>query len=270
MNTALEREIGRQIFGQYANIYAEARPDYPARVYEILARRCRAGGASAVFEIGPGTGLATQHLLDLGCNVSTIEPDAQLANVLRQRLQRYSPQLHIHEMPFEEARLPANAFDLGIAAMSLHWLDPITALRKAWTLLRPGGYWAMWWTIYGDPLHPDDFLVHTKPLFQKLDHSPSQGDPQGKPFGLDHDSRNRELQHAGFIDTHYEEIRWQPCMNTQQIIGLTATFSPVAHLPKSEREQFLSQLSHIVDSEFGGTAKRHFVTAIYTARKAEA
>lgn len=267
MNTTLEREIGRQIFGQYASIYTEARPDYPPRVYEILNQRCRADTATAVFEIGPGTGLATQHLLDLGCNLSTIEPDALLSRVLRQRLQRYSPQLHIHEVPFEEVKLPANAFDLGIAAMSLHWLDPATALSKAWNLLRPGGHWAMWWTIYGDPLLVDDFLIRTKPLFKTLDRSPSQGDPQGRPFALDRTRRVTELRHAGFMDAEYEEIRWQPTLTRQQVVGLTATFSPVAHLPKAEREKFLAEIGNIVDEEFGGAVTRNFVTVIYTAGK---
>jgi SAM-dependent methyltransferase len=267
MNTTLEREIGRQIFGQYASIYTEARPDYPPRVYEILNQRCRAGTATAVFEIGPGTGLATQHLLDLGCNLSTIEPDAQLARVLRQRLQRYSPQLHIHEVPFEEVKLPANAFDLGIAAMSLHWLDPATALTKAWTLLRPGGHWAMWWTVYGDPLLVDDFLRRTNPLFQTLAHSPSQGDPLGTPFSLAQEARSRELENAGFIDIRYEEIRWQSILTREQVVSLTATFSPVAHLTEPEREKFLAEIARIVDQDFGGQVTRNFVTAIYTAIK---
>jgi SAM-dependent methyltransferase len=55
---------------------------------------------------------------------------------------------------FEEAALDAGSFDLGISATAFHWLDEATALTKIAELLRPGGWWAMDWNVFGDDNRP--------------------------------------------------------------------------------------------------------------------
>jgi hypothetical protein len=57
---------GRRLFGNDPLAYANARPDYPEKVYQRLRTRCELGPGISVFEIGAGTGLATQRLLALG------------------------------------------------------------------------------------------------------------------------------------------------------------------------------------------------------------
>ncbi len=265
MPATIEREFGRTAFGRDAGAYADARPDYPARVYEILRETCRAGPRTAAFEIGPGTGQATGRLLDIGCSITAIEPDARLAAALGERLKQHAARLSILPLAFEDAALPASSFDLGIAATSLHWLDPRTALTKAFHLLRPGGRWAMWWTVFGDPDDMDDFQRRTQSLFAGLDRSPSQG--SGKHFSLDRACRIAELQATGFGAIAYEEIRWQPTLDKRQVLALTATFSPVRRLDPPERERFLDEMARIIDEDFGGVVTRNFVTAIYTAER---
>ncbi|MDR3436049.1 class I SAM-dependent methyltransferase [Telmatospirillum sp.] len=267
MSAMIERESGRTVFGADARGYTDARPDYPARVYEILRDVCHAGPTVAAFEIGAGTGQATGPLLDLGCRVTAIEPDPRLAAVLGDRLKERSAQLDVHVAPFEDASLASSSFDLGVAAMSLHWLEPKAALAKANDLLRPGGWWAMWWTVFGDPTRVDEFHDRTQFLFKGLERSPSQGDDPLIPFSLDRDRRIAELEDAGFESISFEEIRWTPTLNKQQVLALTATFSPVARLPKDERKCFLDEMGRVVDETFGGRVSRNFVTAIYTAAR---
>lgn len=255
------------MFGADGEAYAASRPDYPPRIYEILRTNAAIQTRARAFEIGAGTGQATGPLLAMGCRVTAVEPDQRLAAILQRRLLQYGAALTIERQTFEEVELPPQYFDLGIAATSMHWLKADAALKKVFQLLRPGGHWAMWWTVFGDPENPDDFQRRTQVLFKKLEPGPSRDFRSGRPFALDQTSRVAELAESGFSDLDYEEIRWHPVLSATQMRRLTATFSPVARLPEAERGHFLQEISRIVDEEFKGAVRRNFITAIYTARK---
>jgi hypothetical protein len=67
---------GRHLFGNDPLAYANGRPDYPEELYHRLRIRCELGPGISAFEIGAGTGLATQRLLALGVSrLWAIEPD---------------------------------------------------------------------------------------------------------------------------------------------------------------------------------------------------
>ncbi|PYE29884.1 methyltransferase family protein [Rhizobium sp. PP-WC-2G-219] len=269
MSDVISLEEGRRAFGANSEAYNDARPDYPPRVYDILRDQGAVSQTARVFEIGAGTGQATAPLLALGCTITAIEPDARLATTLGNRLRPYGSSLTIVQSSFEDSLLPSASFDLGAAAMAFHWLQQDSALAKVFRLLRPGGWWAMWWTVFGDPADMDPFQRRTQALFQPLSRTPSHAGDSNRPFALDKDARMAELKAAGFGHATYEEIRWNPTLTTRQVVGLTATFSPVTRLPEAERSRFLNELGRIANEEFDGKVRRNFVTAIYLARKPE-
>jgi SAM-dependent methyltransferase len=262
----IDRSVGQVIFGNDPTGYAEGRPEYPARVYEVLRTTCQLGPATNAFDVGAGTGQATFHLLEHGYQVTAIEPDTRLAAVLREKVTEDGlKRLSVCATSFETAELLDASFDLGVAATSFHWLDAPPTLRKIMSLLRPGGWWAMWWTVFGDPKQPDEFRHRTEIFFEDLERSPSHGNRPNVPFALDTETRMRELREAGFESISYESIQWTARMTTKQVLALTATFSPVACLPETQRERFMNELGRVVDEEFGGIVARNFVTPIYTA-----
>ena len=65
---------------------------------------------------------------------------------------------------FEDAVLDKGNFDLGVSATAFHWLNEDQGLAKAARLLRPGGWWAMVWNIFGDTGRIDPFHEATKGL----------------------------------------------------------------------------------------------------------
>src|SRR5262245_2144681 len=74
------REESRRLsFEERADDYRQARPPYPAEVYELLADRCGLGPGARVVEIGPGTGQATRELLARGAVLTAVEPGVRLA-----------------------------------------------------------------------------------------------------------------------------------------------------------------------------------------------
>ena len=77
-----DRGEGRRLYGADPEGYAEGRPGYPERVYDLLAESgLRRGGR--VVEIGPGTGLVTRRLLAAGAQVTAVEASPAMAGYLR-------------------------------------------------------------------------------------------------------------------------------------------------------------------------------------------
>jgi SAM-dependent methyltransferase len=261
--------LGRELFGADAANYDRARPAYPERVYEILCDRCNLRAGANTFEIGAGTGQATRHLLRLGAErVVVIEPDKRLAAFLACALASDAQRIDIRIAAFENVDLAADGFDLGIAATSFHWLEQSSALRKVADALRSGGWWAMWWNVFGDPLGHDEFHEATHHLLDCLDLSPSDGVTGRPPFALDVEARIADLVATGAFD-HLESeiIRWTHPLETPQVKNLYATFSPVNRLGISARRSLLEQIGRIADEQFGGRVQRPMLTPIYIAER---
>ncbi|HEY6900182.1 MAG TPA: class I SAM-dependent methyltransferase [Puia sp.] len=276
----IDRQFGRQAFGADPALYHSARPPYPQWVFELLKTHCKQHPPT--FEIGAGTGLATRPLLDLGASpLVAIEPDPRLAAFLKEH--NPDPALKILTTPFETANLEENSFDLGICATAFHWLDETQALTKVARLLRPGGWWAMFWNDFGDPNRADPFHEATKAL---LNYSPSgpgnpsspsgPGNPSSPaspsrgtgnlPFSLDTTARVQSLQATNAFDTiEHHSAPWTLTLNPSQVVNLYSTYSNINIRP--DKSTILTQLEHIARTGFNGLVTRNMVTSLYIARR---
>lgn len=266
MKEILPRTAGRSLFGPNAAGYEQARPGYPTWVYaELRTLGLRPG--CQVLEIGPGTGQATRRLLAANPGrLVAVEPDALMAAELRRRCPD-DRRLEIRVEPFEPAELTPAAFDLAVSATAFHWLDTAPALARVHHALRPGGTWAMWWNVYGDPTRPDAFQQATDALFANLPRSRTYTGPTGKVFPLEREARFADLTAAGFINPAHQAEVWSHPMTTAGVLALTETFAPVAALPDPERQAFLGELRRIMDDRFHGRVERTFLTVFYSAQK---
>jgi SAM-dependent methyltransferase len=270
---AIQRSQGRQLFGADPARYDAARPDYPEGVHALLVDRCELRQGTRAFEIGAGTGKVTRQMLRRGaCPIVAIEPDARLASFLASASASPSASgdmcLTVTVSPFEETDLPPAAFDLGAAATVFHWLDQDVALHKIMHAIRPGGWWAMWWNVFGDTARPDDFHGATQHLFASVEHTPSTGRNGSPHYALDTDTRIDTLRATnGFDIITHDLLRWTLTLSTDEVVALYATFSPVSRLAPAARERFLDALRQIADTHFSGRVERPMLTPIYTARR---
>lgn len=262
--TTLPLPFGRTAFGQNPALYHRVRPDYPNWVFDMLCSRCGLGPGRTTFEIGAGTGKATRRLLDLGARpLTAVEPDPRLAAYLRETIP--DPDLGIVEATFEDAVVPLHGFTLGICATAFHWLDEDAALAKIADLLRPGGWWAAIWNVYGDDSRPDPFHEATKTLF---DSPVSPGAPDNAlPCGLDVAARTAALRRAGTFDVIDCRLdQWSLDLDADQTVELYSTYSNVAASPDSAA--LLTALGRIAREQFGGHVTRNMTTSLYIARRA--
>ncbi|MEO6981388.1 MAG: class I SAM-dependent methyltransferase, partial [Mucilaginibacter sp.] len=161
----VDLKFGREAFGGDPAAYHAVRPAYPDWIFEMLVERGCLGKDTATFEIGAGTGIATQRLVEFGANpLVIIEPDSRSAAFLCNIIQ--ANELSIISEPFEDAELPENSFDFGVSATAFHWLNEDIALEKIARLLRPGGWWCMIWNVFGDPSRHDAFHEATRELLE--------------------------------------------------------------------------------------------------------
>jgi SAM-dependent methyltransferase len=264
----ISRIEGRSIFGTVASVYAAARPEHPDRVYEVLRSRCGLGPSAHVLEIGAGSGQATRRLIESGASVVALEPSQALARELAARIVDGRERLEIVVEAFEDAPLPGGSFDLAVAASAFHWVDQSIGLAKSADVLRPGGWLALWWSIFGDPEAPDPFRDATDPLLRDLAQGPSAGE-RGVPFALDAEARITDIEEVGqFADIEHETVRWVLELDPPAVRRLYSTFSPIARLPERRRTEILDSLARIAADQFAGRVKRRMVTPIYTARRA--
>ncbi len=182
----LGRDAGRLLFGQDPAGYDAARPGHAEEVYEILRERCGLRPGSKVLEVGPGTGQATRRLLVLGADpLVALEPDPGLAAFLRKSLDE---RIEIRPTTLEAAELEDD-FDLATAASSFHWVDEDVGLARFRDALRPGGWLALWWTVFGDARRPDPFRDAVDPLVHELPRSPSEATGGRPTFAHDGEAR---------------------------------------------------------------------------------
>ena len=259
----IERGEGRRLFGLDTAAYEGGRPGHADEVYDVLRERCGLGAGTKVLEVGPGTGQATQRLLELGADeLVGIEPDHALADLLRER---FGDRVEIRGSTLEEAELEGD-FDLAAAASSFHWVDEDVGLAKIASALRPGGWIALWWTGFGDGNRADAFRELTDPLTEDLPRGPAEVKDR-RPFAHDAENRIGALERAGFADILPCRVEWWHTWDTDGIRSLYGSFSPVLSLDPDRRRAFLDSIAEIAERDFGGRVTKPVVTALYTAWK---
>ena len=134
-------------FGAAAQLYDARRPRYPDQLIDDLLSR----GAQTVLDVGAGTGIASQQLLDKGADVLAVEPDPRMAEIAKEK------GIPVEMGTFESWDPAKRNFDLVVFGQSFHWVNPSIALPKIHSLLSTGVQLALMWNrlFPTDPTHSD-------------------------------------------------------------------------------------------------------------------
>jgi SAM-dependent methyltransferase len=261
----IHREEGRRLFGLDPAGYRAGRPDYPEVIYETLVERCGLGPATCALEIGPGTGLVTQRLLREGAHVTAVEPDPAMATYLQDTAA--SANLDVVITSFEEADITTAAFDLAVAATSFHWVDQEVGLSKLGRAIRPGGWVALWWTLFRDPDQPDEFSRAVEQVLGPATRG-AFDEPGRPPFQLDEVHRRRDMTRwAGLHDVTSQVTSWTCELTPVEARALYASMATVIRRPLDEQRMVLDGVQRIATEMSEGAVRRRFVTALYTGRR---
>lgn len=171
---------------------------------------------------------------------------------------------------FEDFDVAPASISLAVSATAWHWVDQKAGLRRIARLLKPGGWWAVWWTVFHDPSQPDSLYEALDPILGSI---PSRSTPKGEfsaeAFVLDHEARTADLLAAGaFRDIDVDHVWWELKLDPSRARSLFGTFSRILTLTRSERESVLDRIEGVIETQFAGLAVRRCVTVLYTAQRA--
>jgi SAM-dependent methyltransferase len=131
-------------FSSRAEHYARYRPTYPAGAIALLRERCGLKAGAAVADLGSGTGILTELLLESGAEVFAVEPNGPMRAAAEAQLRRY-PNFHSIAGSAEATTLAPSSVDLLVAGQAFHWFDPQRARTEALRVLRPNASAALLW-----------------------------------------------------------------------------------------------------------------------------
>jgi SAM-dependent methyltransferase len=258
----------RLSFDAVAEIYDRARPAYPGQAFADLFAYLGtfpAGHRPSVLEIGPATGQATASLLAHDARVTAVELGPNLAMSLRRRFAA-DPRLEVVVAAFEDAALPAGAFDLAFAATAFHWLDPAVRVEKAAGVLRDGGVLATLSTIQIRSEVDRGFFEMTFPIYQR--HRPGElwtdAPTEAEVMPADYAEFASSEQ---FEDVRVHRYRWDQRYSTDEYEWLLRSYSNTQTMEPEAREALIADLRSVIDAEFGGFVVRPLVIALTLARR---
>lgn len=262
--TETSRERLRATFTEDAELYDRVRPGYPRQMYEDLSELAALGEGCRVLEIGCGTGQATVPLAATGCRLTAVELGSEMAEVARRNLAPY-PHAKVVVSAFEDWPLPPEPFDLVFAATAFHWIDPTVRMAKAADALRSSGVLAVVSThhVKGGS---EEFFAETQPIYEHFDPATPPG-LQLSP-AADITSDDAEPAASGrFGPAGIRRYEWDLSYSTQEYLDVLRTYSGHRALPAPAREGLLAGIADLIDTRYGGSITKRYMTELMTAER---
>ena len=131
-------------FSERVYHYVASRPSYPSAVLDTLELYTGLGPGAVVADIGSGTGIFSQLLLDRGYEVYGVEPNAGMRNAAEQLL---AEEEYFYSVAgrAEDTQVPTASCDAVVAAQAFHWFDTARTRAEVERILKPGGVVVLLW-----------------------------------------------------------------------------------------------------------------------------
>ncbi len=259
-----DRESLRATFDTVAPAYADARPTYPAALFDTLVAATGIGPDSRLLEVGCGPGTATLPLAALGCRIVAVELGAGLAAEARRRLAAY-PRVAVVTASFETYPPAGRSFDLVYAATAWHWVDPAVRYRRAHEVLRPGGHLAFWSAAHVVPADGDTFFTEIQEVYDEIGEGVPDDHVWRGPGELPEETA--DLEASGLFEvTGVQQIDWETTYDADGYLALLDTFSGHIAMAASKREHLYDEIRRRLGERSDGLLRRHWGAVLHVAR----
>jgi SAM-dependent methyltransferase len=252
----------RETFDEAPELYDRVRPGYPEELFDDLAELAGLRAGSRVLELGCGTGQATIALARRGYEVVALELGAGLADVARRKLAAFGS-VRVVNAAFEAWPLPAEPFDLVIAATSFHWIDPAVRVSKAVDALRPGGALAVVSTHHvagGD----EAFFVDVQRCYERWDPKTPPG--LRAPLAADV-PEDRELAASGrFESVAFRRYEREIAYSAAEYRDLLLSYSGHRAMEPEAQRGLLDCIVRLIDERHGGRIAKRYMNELAVAR----
>jgi SAM-dependent methyltransferase len=259
----------RTTFDAAADLYQQARPEYPAALYDALIATAGLTPGDRLLEVGCATGKATLPLARRGFRITCVEIGPALVVAARRGLAGF-PDVDVVESAFETWDSPAaKPFDLVFAATAWHWLDPATRYQRAWELLRPRGHLAFWSATHVFPDGGDAFFADLQEVYEEIGEGVPDGAVYLRPDELPDD--REEIERSGrFEDVVVRHFDWELVYSAEEYLRLLDTFSGHIAMEDWQRRRLYSEIRRRLGQRPDGRLRRHWGAVLHVARRVDA
>lgn len=264
-----DRQRLRTTFDSAADLYQQARPDYPEALYDTLVEAAGLRAGDRLLGIGCATGKATVPLARRGFRITCIELGSALAAAAQRNLADF-PDVEVIESSFETWNpRPGEKFDLVFAATAWHWLDPATRYQRAWKLLRAGGHLAFWTATHVFPENGDPFFYELQEVYDEIGEGLPPDATRWRPEELPDD--RDEIERSGLFETILvRRFDWRISYDADAYLRLLDTFSGHIAMNTWQRDRLYGEIRRRLGRRSDGRLDRHWGAVLHVARRAEA
>ena len=249
----------RKIFDTIPEQFDRYRPRYSAELFEDLITDTGTGPGKSVLEIGPGTGQATDPILNTGCDYHAIELGEHLYEKMKSKYGQY-PNFSIVKEDFITHDFNRQKFDMIYSAAAIQWIPEETAFSKTYDLLKPGGTLAMMLTL-ADYRTPDEELYQNiQKVYDEYFRPEKQYKDMHRPFDYCH------AVNYGYTGFEKREFYGKRVFNADEYVAFCGTHSDHLIIPEAYKSRFFEGLRTAV-REAGDQIVFHDTYVLYLVRR---
>ena len=246
----------RRIFDTIPEKFDKYRVRYSKELFAKFIEMANITPESSVLELGPGTGQATDPVLDTGCDYNAIEIGDNFCNVLQRKYGSRKNFKLIHD-DFITHDFGDRRFDAIYSAATIQWIPEDVAFSKTFALLKPGGTLAMM-KLQGD------YRTHNEALYRRIQQVYDTWFKPDKPYDCKFTYEN--ALHYGYVDFRRQDFHGQRVLTTDDYINYCGTHSDHLALYEPYKSKFFAGLREAVD-DFGGKVVFNDTYVLMTVRK---
>lgn len=125
-------------FTNKGELYAQARPRYAGALFAHFKQALHIPVGSVFADIGAGTGIFSEQLLQNGYRVYAVEPNSDMRKKAEEKLSANKDFFSVNGTD-ASTTLPAHSVDYVTAAQAFHWFDQAAFKKECARILKPGG-----------------------------------------------------------------------------------------------------------------------------------
>lgn len=244
----------KQRFSHTVEYYIKYRPHYPKAVIDILQKHCGLKPECLIADIGSGTGIFTQLLLENGYKVWGIEPNAEMRKAAEAYLSDDDNFVSVNASA-EKTTLENHSVDIITAAQAFHWFKQESVKKEFKRILKNNGWLVLLWNLRD--LEQPGIMQAYEQLLQE--------------FGTDYKDVCAEgVSEQSIIDffaPNHVEIIVLPNEQVLDWEGFRGRLLSTSYVPKPDAQNYELMLNH-AESIFkqyqqGGEVKFIYQTKLY-------
>ena len=247
----------RRVFDTIPEQFDRWRPRYCTELFADLIDFAKITPEKSVLELGPGTGQATEPILDTGCDYHAIEIGDNFCNLLQKKYGARE-NFHLIHDDFITHDFGDKKFDLIYSAATIQWIPEEIAFSKTFDLLNPGGTLAMMLTR-GDYKTPNEQLYNEIQKVYSAYYKPSTPYTHGG-FGY----TNAPAYGYGAVEKR--EFFGRRVMTAEEYVAFCGTHCDHIVIPEPYKSKLFDGLRAVVQNA-GDRIVFHDTFVLYLAKK---